>query len=442
MNISSLVGHIVELANLVENNAQPADRIVGEFFRSRKYLGARDRRFISQVVYGLVRFQTRLEALVEQFRKENLPTTLSQGQKLLLRYVAYAISIEKANPEDITASLAGRWKTVFPDVDLRPLTGWLSDNASLDFLAGDDIQQLAVWYSFQEWMVREWVGQLGQDETEELLNALNSEAPVFLRVNTLKTNTEECRNRLGSEGIQAERSAYSPVGLVSAKRFNVQSCRSFKEGLFEVQDEGSQIVCLLAGPRPDSFVIDACAGAGGKSLMLAGLMENRGKILALDTEPKRLRELETRARRSGTTIIAAHSRAESGDLKDTADLVLVDAPCSGVGTIRRNPWMKWSVTESLVDHYAQLQSRILEEYSFCVKPGGRLVYSTCSLFRKENEQVIEAFLPKHPEFVPAVPMTILSLPGIEGEKNSHEVKLLPHKYGTDGFFIAVLQKKG
>jgi 16S rRNA (cytosine967-C5)-methyltransferase len=176
--------------------------------------------------------------------------------------------------------------------------------------------------------------------------------------------------------------------------------------------------------------------------MLAGLMENRGKILALDPEPKRLRELETRVRRSGTTIITAHARAEREDLKDTADLILVDAPCSGVGTIRRNPWMKWSVTESLVDHYAQLQSKILEEYSSCVKPGGKLVYSTCSLFRKENEQVIEAFLAKHPEFVPAVPMTILSQLGIEEGKDSHEVKLLPHKHGTDGFFIAVLQKKG
>lgn len=452
MKISSLVGHIVELAQLIEKNIQPTDRIVSEFLRARKYLGSSDRRFISQATYGLVRFRKKIETLLEQFVKEHpfASDILSSGAKFLAHYVAYAVAVEEASPEQIVSSLGSRWNTFFPNidppngrVDLLQFTDWLVGNKSLDFLAGDDVQQLAGWYSFQEWMVREWLEQFGTDETESMLNALNEEAGVILRVNTLKTTIEECQTRLRTEGINTEQTKFSPMGLLSAKRFNSQASSAFKEGLFEVQDEGSQIVCLLAQPQPGSFVIDACAGTGGKTLIIADLMKNEGEILALDVEPKRLRELERRATRSGARIITAKpSSSIQGDIiAGRADLVLVDAPCSGIGTIRRNPALKWNVTESLVNHYTEIQSKILNEHAAFVKRGGKLVYATCSLFRKENEEIVQNFLALHPEFFPVVPTTILTQLGIESKENSPYVKLLPHKHRTDGFFVAVLEGK-
>ncbi len=443
MNISSLVGHIVELAALIDKNSRPTDRVVGEFLRTRKYLGSRDRRFIAQAIYGLVRFRKRMEALIDQFVKESPSASdiFSRSQHSLLHYIAYAIAIEKADPKEISSSLTARWKSSYPDIEITLFAEWLARNSSLEFLSGDDIQELAAWYSFQEWMVSEWVEQFGKDETEELLNALNTEAPVTLRVNTLRTGVEECQARLRAEGVETQTSMHSPSALISAKRFNIQACSAFKEGLFELQDEGSQVVCLVAQPQTGSFVIDVCAGAGGKSLSLATLMKNTGKILAFDVEPKRLRELETRARRSGTTIITTQSEGHIDNLKNKADLVLLDAPCSGVGTIRRNPWIKWSLTESLVQHYAEIQSKILEDYSSCVAPGGKLVYSTCSLFRKENEEVVEGLLSRHQEFTPSLPTAMLSQLGFAFDRHSRYLKLLPHKHDTDGFFVAVFVKK-
>lgn len=444
MNFPSLVGHITELAGLVETNNQPADRIVGNFLSTRKYLGSHDRRFISDFSYGLIRHRKRLKVLVSQYLGEHPSPALSRQGELLARFIAYSAAVEEIDPQTITTSLQEQWLKLVPDIGIGEFTGWLVRNKSLEFLPGSDTDQLAHWYSFEEWMVRKWVDQFGQDEAEDLLHALNAEAPVTLRVNRLKTSVEECRERLRKEGIETIGTRHAPAGLAAAKRFNAHASRAFKEGLFDLQDEGSQIVCSLTEAEQGMFVIDACAGAGGKALTIAMLMNNQGEILAFDIDRDRLAELERRARQSGVEIIVTQrtGQVHPGDLLGKASVVLVDAPCSGSGTIRRNPWLKWSITEPLLEEYAGKQYGILDSNASFVKRGGRLVYATCSLFREENEEVVEKFLSNHPEFQSQAPANLLTRLGLDQNGSSPYVKLLPHKHSTDGFFVAVLERKG
>jgi 16S rRNA (cytosine967-C5)-methyltransferase len=242
---------------------------------------------------------------------------------------------------------------------------------------------------------------------------------------------------LKGEGIDSTPTSISPAGLVAGKRFNIHSSPAFRDGWFELQDEGSQIVSLAISPRPGNMVIDACAGAGGKALHLAELMRNKGEIVAIDVDSERLAELQRRADRAGVNCIRTEPRAnlEPEPLLGKADIVLVDAPCSGVGTIRRNPRMKWSVTESMVDHFSEKQLSLLGFNSRFVKPGGRLVYSTCSLLLNENENVLHAFLNSHPEFTSDVG----NLTGLKIDQGA--IKLFPHLNETDGFFIAPMKRR-
>lgn len=453
MNISSLVGHVTELAELLHTSElqtdgklhKPADRLVSEFFRERGYLGAKDRRFISGAIFGLVRFRRRLQVLIEQFAKENneATTLLEAGFiKWLPMYIAYSIAVEEKDPKDVAASLDSRWRPFFPSIELAHIAEWLAHNRSLDFLQGSDVEQLAVWYSFPDWMVQTWHDELGTGETEELINALNTEAGVILRVNTLKTTRDECQARLLSEGIPTTPTRYSPVGLLATKRFSLQSSPTFRDGWYEIQDEGSQIIALLADPKPGMTVIDACAGAGGKSLMMAQQMANEGEIFAWDVEERRLRNLIDRSNRCEATIIssALYSSIQPDDYLNRADIVLVDAPCSGTGTSRRNPGLKWTVTESQVENFAAIQKDILERHAPFVKVGGRLIYATCSLLSQENERVLEWFTATHTNFQLTPPEQTLASLGLDGAVSGSAVKLFPHRHGTDGFFIATLQR--
>ena len=440
MNLSSLVGHVTELLLHTQGSAQPVDRLVSAFFHARTYLGSRDRRFISDALYGIIRKRRFLEALLEQYLREHPGSDdLDQPQKRFLPlYGIYALTVGRKEGDDpLPSSL---WMAAFPTIRFDEFARWIEEHASLDFLASSGETSLAVRESFQDWMVERWRAQVGE-ELPDLLASLNLPAEVTLRVNSLRTTRDECAARLALEGIPVVPSRYSREGLVAGKRFNAQISKAFAEGWFELQDEGSQFVSLLANPRPGEVVIDGCAGAGGKALHLAAMMENTGEIIAIDSEPKRLRELEKRVRRAGVTIARPLLNSEMIPelLASTADLILVDAPCSGSGTIRRNPSFKWTLTESLVSHYHVQQSEILAFNARFVKPGGRLVYATCSLFREENEDVVEAFLGAHPGFRLASLREAAARLGISSTEDM--LTLYPHRTRTDGFFIALLVRK-
>ncbi|HLX12356.1 MAG TPA: RsmB/NOP family class I SAM-dependent RNA methyltransferase [Bacteroidota bacterium] len=442
MNPSSLAGHVIELCELFDQNSSPPDSHAAEFFRARRYLGSHDRRVISGAVYGIVRHRRFLEALLEQFLSEH--PDAADLNKMPARYVplyaAYMVAVEHCEQKDALTALGSRWRAIFPNTDCPNYCTWLSANLALGFLNGaSPLVRLGVKYSFQDWMVERWHAQM-KTQTEPLLQSLNSSAPITIRVNTLKTDRDQCRTRLLSEGIESEPTRYSRSGLIVKKRFNRNTLESFRDGCFEMQDEGSQIISELCGVKPGDVVIDACAGAGGKTLHLAELMENNGAIAAIDIDEHRLFELQSRAERAGVKIVSVYlaNRFPQADFDRKADLVLVDAPCSGSGTIRRNPNLKWTIDEDLVARHAARQKELLAINSAFVKPGGKLIYATCSLFADENEEVVNEFLKSNTAFSLNPPSSLLTEFGLSAD--SGMVRLLPHVNGTDGFFVAVMKR--
>jgi 16S rRNA (cytosine967-C5)-methyltransferase len=442
MNPPSLIGHLLELVQKTDTLREPADRIAADFFRQRKYLGSHDRRFLSDALFGIIRHRRLLEALLEEYileHEEAAPLDTSRVRYLPLALI-YALTTPEEHPH--IPWYLSFWKSYFPKINPQDFLDWIHEHLSLDFLPEGEIVRLGVRYSFQDWMVSAWSREL-PSETESLLRALNSPAATTLRVNTLRVTREGCRQRLESEGISTACAQYSPSGLVAAKRFSARSSPAFKEGWFELQDEGSQLLSLIPGVKPGSRVVDACAGAGGKSLHLAELMRNEGEILAADVDPRRLEELRERAKRAGVAIIRTALRRDIRweEMSAHADLVLVDAPCSGTGTIRRNPGLKWSVAEETVKQYAARQLDILESSSGAVKAGGMLAYATCSLFREENEDVVGEFLRRNPGFRTAGA-------GASGFDTSPLgiqppfMSFYPHRYGGDGYFLALLTRAG
>jgi 16S rRNA (cytosine967-C5)-methyltransferase len=308
-----------------------------------------------------------------------------------------------------------------------------------------ETDRIALEYSYPVSIVSEWVGRFGAGEAEQLCRAGNEPGPACIRVNTLRSDAASCLAALAAEGVEARAGSVAPDALILPGRVNLPSLRPFRDGLFEMQDEGSQIVTLLFGPRPGELIVDACAGGGGKTLHAAALMENRGRILAADTDGRRLEQLRQRLLRAGAHIAEivppAARRKTLQELTGKADGVLIDAPCSGTGTFRRAPDAKLRYTERMSVSFAKTQRQLLEEHAPLVRPGGRLVYATCSLLRRENEDVVTDFLARHPEFSPGSPAEYLSRTGmapIEGPA----LLLLPHRTGTDGFFAALLFRGG
>lgn len=272
------------------------------------------------------------------------------------------------------------------------------------------------------------------DELDALARSLNTEASVDLRVNTLRATRGEALTALTQEGLEATPTPFAPTGLRLKKRAALQATAVFRDGWIEPQDEGSQLLAQLLYPQPGEKVCDYCAGAGGKTLALGALMQNRGELYACDVSQTRLEKLLPRAQRAGLTIIQAWLLRGDQPAASHFDAVLVDAPCSATGTWRRNPDLGLRPLDLAA--LAQQQSQILEKAASLVKPGGRLVYATCSLLAQENDAVVDAFLNKQPAFRSADAGAALAAQGIRlpGER----LRLLPHQHGTDGFFAAAL----
>jgi 16S rRNA (cytosine967-C5)-methyltransferase len=285
--------------------------------------------------------------------------------------------------------------------------------------------------------------QIGESETERLLEALNQPPPLTIRVNALKATRDDCLRELRQRGYDCTPTKLSPDGIHLAKRTNLFGLDLFRAGWFELQDEGSQIISLLLDPKPNWRVADVCAGGGGKTLHVAALMKKRGEIFAFDVVPRRLENLRKRARRCGIHNVRAQLLQPDevpAKLLGQMDAILIDAPCSGTGVLRRNPDAKWKITPEMVREMAAKQKQIINQYAQLLKPGGRLVYATCSLLAEENEEVVQAFLAQHPEFRPADAAAILQRYQLAQLANGSSIPLFPHQHGTDGFFAAVSER--
>lgn len=405
----------VEALALALKFDRPADTVLHEFFRDHRALGSGDRAFVADVVYGVLRRRRTVDHLAPG----------GAPRRMLLAHLARlgGISIRELAPllsQDEQAWLSR--------VKAQPL---------------DDLP-LALRAELPDWIVERLRSRHSETEVAALARGLAEPAPLDLRVNTLLAEREAVQRALAVDAVVAEPTPYSPVGLRVKGRPAINRHPLFLTGAIEVQDEGSQLLGFLLAPRRHDLVVDFCAGAGGKSLMLGALMHSHGRIYAFDVSAVRLSRLKPRLKRSGlSNIYAQVIRTENDNrvkrLAGKIDRVLVDAPCSGLGTLRRNPDLKWRQSPQSVAELTLKQASILRAAANLVKPGGRLVYATCSLLAEENEDVVAAFLEERPDFQAINCQHVLAQQGIVLETGEY-LRLLPHLHGTDGFFAAAVQR--
>ena len=322
---------------------------------------------------------------------------------------------------------------------LRDLAGWASEKAAAAVGLGiaalprpHEPRTLGERWSFPEWIVEIFQRELG-DELEPFLAALNVPGPICLRANLLVGSREQLAERLAAEGVPVRPATHSPTGLIAEARFNVLGSEAYRAGAFEVQDEGSQLLGHLLGARPGETVLDLCAGAGGKTLLLAAEMRGEGELFAFDPDLEKLDRLVQRAARARARVSVLRRLPES--LR--ADRILVDAPCSELGALRRGPDLRHRIDPASLARFPPLQREILETATRHLEPGGSIVYATCTLRREENEEVVQALLERHPELSLA-PLTEWLDPSF---RFGPYFRALPHRHRTDGFFAAVIRSR-
>jgi 16S rRNA (cytosine967-C5)-methyltransferase len=396
----------------------PADAVVSAFFRAHRQLGPRERHTLAETVYQVLRLRLRL-AHQAQGGPGTLPRRLAA-----LGWVGDAAFLQAALSVDERAWLDAAQRA--PQQSLPP----------------------KLRHNLPDWVAQPLQARLGVEEFDALAQSLLMPAPLDLRVNTVKADRKRVQAELAEQGVDSEVTAYSPWGLRVHGRPALQRMELFSRGDVEVQDEGSQLLALVTDARRGEMVVDFCAGAGGKTLALGAMMRNTGRLYAFDTSGHRLAALKPRLARSGLSNLYAVQIAHERDdrirrLNGKIDKVLVDAPCSGLGTLRRNPDLKWRQSPQAVRELQAKQSAILAAAARLLKPGGRLVYSTCSLLAEENEGIAQAFAEANPAFQ-AVNLgdTLQSAQISSASELTHEncLRLWPHRHGTDGFFAAAWQR--
>lgn len=395
----NLIDAVVKITTSTILENRHADGVINYVLKTNPKWGARDRKFIGESSYDIIRH---------------------------LRHLSYAASTGTQNEEQIR----------------KVVLAYLFINRLIDepMLEGSGLKKEKLLQRYEEGKqtrkiresVPDWLDELGEQELgarwEKELVALNKQAEVIIRVNSLKTNKRYLTEKFAEQNIAVKENSSYPDALILEERKNIFLTDEFKKGFFEIQDASSQAVAYFAGVKPGMRVIDACAGAGGKSLHMAAQMKNKGKILSLDVEEKKLFELKKRAKRGGVSIIEPRLIDSSKVIKrlaDSADVVLLDVPCSGLGVLRRNPDAKWKLKKERIEELVKIQSEILSSYSAMVKKGGLLVFVTCSILPSENENQIKQFLSSHGD----------SFELLESKSVS------PAESGFDGFFMAKLKRK-
>ncbi len=430
---------MLEVYGLVREGGWLADRALERVLRREGRLYSNERRAVAESVYGLLRSQGQLAWLLGSNDVLARAGSRTAGRRSAPEPATlYALGLVRSGAA--TAEAAARRLGLPPATLLAAL-----DRADERIAAlRDPADRLAVRASLPRWIAERFISELGEEEAGALARALNERGPLTVRANLLATTREALQARLAQEGMEASPTRASPWGLVLDGHENAFSLPSFEEGLFEIQDEGSQLIALAVGARPGHKVVDACAGAGGKSLALAAEMRGKGSLFALDSDGGRLSEAKRRARRAGVHNLRAReipagpeASAALADLAGACDSVLVDAPCSGLGALRRKPDARWRLQPADPARFAALQRELLLRFAPLVKPGGRLVYATCAVGRTENEDVVASVLPELPGFAPLPLASALggALAGSLGAVGP-TLRLLPHRHGTDGFFVA------
>jgi 16S rRNA (cytosine967-C5)-methyltransferase len=398
----NLVFTTIDSLMAIFNEGEYADKVVARALKKDKRWGSHDRKFVAETIYEIVRWKrlyTEIAEVKEPFDRD----------KIWRIFAVWAV-LRGYNLPD--------WK-YFEDTPVRRIKGKF-----------DELTKTRKFKeSIPDWMDELGVKELGEEVWTKELAAQNEQAKVILRVNRLKTTKEKLRAILMDLNIETEFHKDYPDALILTERANVFLTEAFKDGLFEVQDASSQLVAYFLDVQPGMRVVDTCAGAGGKTLHLASLMENKGQLIAMDLYESKLKQLKIRAKRNGAFNIeprVIESTKTIKKLHEKADRVLIDAPCSGLGVLKRNPDSKWKLQPEFIDNIRKVQAEVLENYSKIVKPGGKLVYATCSVLPSENQEQIKHFLSTE----------------IGKEFNFvKDQKVLASESGFDGFYMALLERK-
>ncbi|UUC43824.1 RsmB/NOP family class I SAM-dependent RNA methyltransferase [Flavobacterium cerinum] len=398
----NLVFTVIDSIMAIFNEGEYADKVVARALKKDKRWGSHDRKFVAETIYEIVRWK-RLYAEIAEVKE---PYDRDNVWRV---FAVWAVLRGYTLPD---------WK-YFENTPARKIKGRF-----------DELSKIRKFReSIPDWMDDLGVQELGETLWTKEIASQNEQAKVILRVNTLKTTKEKLRAILMDQDIETEFVSDYPDALVLKERANVFLTQAFKDGMFEVQDASSQMVARFLDVKPGMRVVDTCAGAGGKTLHMASLMENKGQLIAMDLYESKLKQLKLRAKRNGAFNIEYRiidSTKVIKKLHEKADRVLIDAPCSGLGVLKRNPDSKWKLQPEFIDNIRKVQAEVLENYSKIVKPGGKLVYATCSVLPSENQEQVQKFLKtesgKQFEFV-------------------KDIKVLASESGFDGFYMALFNRK-
>jgi 16S rRNA (cytosine967-C5)-methyltransferase len=398
--------------------AHPADTTLRYFFQENR-IGSNERALVAETVFGVLRHRLLLEHACTVINGQATPRRMALAH--MVRFGGY-------NLREIEPVLK------------RDEKEWL---ATVKGVKAEDLP-LSLQTELPDWLIEKMRASYSDEDILAIGRAMQQSAPLDIRVNTLLAKRDEVLEQLRAKKIEASATPYSPLGIRLKEKIPLNKDALFTEGKVEVQDEGSQLLGFMLAPKRNDMVVDFCAGAGGKTLMLSALMNSQGRLYAMDVSEKRLANLKPRLKRSGASNIQPMLIAHENDLKvkrlaGKIDRVLVDAPCSGLGTLRRNPDLKFRQSPGSIEELTQKQAAILASASRLLKKGGRLVYATCSILPEENQRIVEAFLAAHPDFVLKPAGEVLKQQKIELEMGDY-LELRPQLHATDGFFAAVLER--
>ncbi|MBW1699101.1 MAG: 16S rRNA (cytosine(967)-C(5))-methyltransferase RsmB [Deltaproteobacteria bacterium] len=441
----------LSILDRVEKDRMTLDRVLDGFSRDIDAMDRRDRAFANTLVYGVLRWRSRLDWVLEHFSRVPLgkidPTVLN-----ILRLGAFQIMFLSRVPASaavntcvqMAKAFARQWVVGYVNGLLRAVA---RDYSSVPFPdpAKDFVAALSCQKSFPAWLIKRWVARYGEKETERLCDAINAIPPVTIRTNTLKVNREVLFGELKRFVKRIERTRIAPDGICLWNfTSSIFDSDVYRKGWFQVQDEAAQIVSILLDPKPGESILDACAGMGGKTGHIAQLMKNKGQLVAMDKEKEKLCRLASEMSRLGISIVSTLQHDLSTALKkahrDRFDRILLDAPCSGLGVLRRNPDAKWFVYEEGLMIHSHRQLLLLQNLAECVKPSGVLVYAVCSTEPEETLWVVREFLKHHPEFcIDRGKARLLQSAGSLIDQNGHFITF-PHRNHMDGFFALRMRR--
>lgn len=438
----------LDILNKIESRNAYADILIEEAFK-RHPLKDADKGLLTELVYGVLRWKSRIDWIIGLFSSIK-PEKMERDILNILRLGAYQllfldkIPVSAAVNESVKlAKLRGERPGNFVNAILRAIDRG-RDKITYPDQAASPITHISIKYSHPEWLVSRFIEELGIDEAIKLCQANNEPPPLAIRVNTMAISREGLFLRLSESGYKATSTSFSRTGLLLRGAGDVRGIPGFAEGLFTVQDEASQLISFILDPQPGEKILDACAAPGGKATHIAELMADTGEITALDIRPQGVKRIEDNARRLGIKSIKVMASDAAMPLNfrlGEFDRILLDAPCSGTGVLRRHPEGKWQKREEDIGELAKRQKALIENLSKYIKPGGVMVYSVCSAMKEEGEGVVVPFLERHPEFILEPPLAKFGVAGETLICDRGFFKVYSHTHGMDGFFAARLKRR-